>query len=253
MPSIKELRKICQNSEESPDWRSQSIEGRLNRILSIYLTWIFIKLPFTPNQITVFGTTVYLVGAFVFSFSNYIWNLIGVGLIIVSFWLDAVDGELARYRKLATGGGVGGVYVEPVSHDVQYGFLFLPISYGAYLLTGSILPVLAGFLATSSKLMFRLLEFRWNTLARFWDAQKGEFYGLAKGGKQYSPATVRYFVYRNFFTGTGMIFPLFFASLLNRIQLFLYFYGVFYVLLWSMLLFRQIGRIRRQSRGMPAA
>lgn len=246
MPTIKELRTICQNSEESPDWRSQSLEGRCNRIFSIYLTWIFVRLPFTPNQITVFGTAVYLAGAGLFALNNYVWNFIGVGLIIFSFWLDAVDGELARYRKLSTGGGVGGVYTEPVSHDIQYGFVFLPIAYGAYLHTGSVLPIFAGFLATSSKLMFRLLEFRWNTLERFWSAQRGEFYGLAKAvGKQRSPATIRYFIFRNLFTGTGMIFPLLAASIINRIEWFVYFYGICYFLLWAMLFLKQINKIRR--------
>lgn len=248
MPTIKELRDICQRSEGSPDWRSQSLEGRLNRVISIYFTWVFIRLPFSPNQITAFGTAVYLAGAAMFAFNSYKLNFVGVALIIISFWLDAVDGELARYRKLTTGGGVGGVYTEPVSHDIQYGFVFLPIAYGAYLHVGAAWPLVAGFLATSAKLMFRLLEFRYNTLDRFWSAQKGETYGLAKVTGQRSPATVKYFIFRNLFTGTGMIFPLLAATLLNKIEWFVAFYATCFSLLWLMLFFRQLGKISRHLR-----
>lgn len=245
MPSIKELRLLCQNSETSPNWRTQSIEGRLNRIFSIYLTWIFIRLPFSPNQITIAGTTVYLIGASLFLKNNIQWQLGGVGLIIFSFFLDAVDGEVARYRKMTAGGGVGGAYVEPVSHDVQYAFVFLPIGIGAVLATGNLWPLVAGFVATSTKLLFRLLEFRYNNLVRFWSEREGKIYGVIKEKKE-TPATFSYFIFRNFFTGTGMIFPLLVAVLLGRIQWFLYFYALSYFALWVYLFRKQIRRIKNK-------
>ena len=242
MPSIKELRLLCQNSETSPNWRSQSIEGRMNRIFSIYLTWIFIHLPFTPNQITVFGTSVYLVGAGFFLKHQYWWNVAGVGMIVLSFLLDAVDGELARYRKMTTGGGVGGAYVEPVSHDVQYAFVFLPIGIGVSLGMGTFWPLVAGFVATSTKLLFRLLEFRYNNLVRFWSEREGQTYGVIKEKKD-TPATFSYFIFRNLFTGTGMIFPLLAAVLLKHVDWFLYFYAAGFFALWIYLFRKQINRI----------
>jgi len=242
MPSIKELRLICQNSETSPNWRSQSLEGRINRVFSIYLTWVFIHLPFTPNQITIFGTSVYLVGAGFFLKHQYWWNLAGVGMIILSFLLDAVDGELARYRKMTAGGGVGGAYVEPVSHDVQYAFVFLPIGIGATLATNNLLPLIAGFIATSTKLLFRLLEFRYNNLVRFWSEREGQTYGVIKEKKD-TPATFSYFIFRNLFTGTGMIFPLLTSVLLQHVEWFLYFYALGFFALWVYLFRKQIRRI----------
>ena len=197
MPTIKELRKICQGSAESPSLLSQSLMGKFNRVFSIYLTWIFIHLPFTPNQITIFGTALYLLGAGLFLKHDFVWNLAGVLLIIFSFLVDAVDGELARYRKMVTGGGVGGVYVEPVSHDVQYGWVFLPVALGQYWETNSILPMIFGFAATSGKLLFRLLEFRYDTLTRFWAERKGATYGLSQA-PQKTPKTPQYFIFRNF-------------------------------------------------------
>lgn len=248
MPSIKELRQICQSSPESPSLMSQSIMGRFNRVFSIYLAWIFIHLPFTPNQITVFGTALYLLGAGLFLKHEFAWNLAGVILIIISFLVDAVDGELARYRKMVGGGGVGGVYVEPVSHDVQYGWVFLPISLGAYYGTGSVYPLIFGFAATSGKLLFRLLEFRYNTLTRFWAEQRGATYGLTEA-PQKTPKTVQYFIFRNFFTGTGMTMMLLIATLFRRVDWWLYFYGASFFLLWCALQIKQIQKIRRHLKG----
>lgn len=226
---------------------SQSIMGKFNRVFSIYLTWIFIHLPFTPNQITIFGTALYLLGAGLFLKHEFAWNLAGVLLIILSFLVDAVDGELARYRKMVEGGGVGGVYVEPVSHDVQYGWVFLPIALGQYWETSSILPMIFGFAATSGKLLFRLLEFRYNTLTRFWAERKGQTYGLSQS-VQRTPKTIQYFIFRNFFTGTGMTMMLLIATLLGQVDWWLYLYGTSFFLLWCLLQLKQVKKIRKILR-----
>lgn len=221
--------------------------GRFNRVFSIYLTWIFIRLPFTPNQITIFGTAIYLFGAGLFLKHQFAWNLTGVLLIVLSFLIDAVDGELARYRKMVTGGGVGGVYVEPVSHDVQYGWVFLPIGLGSFWETGLVWPLVAAFAATSSKLLFRLLEFRYNVLLRFWAERKGETYGLVPS-PQTTPKTLQYFVFRNFFTGTGLTMMLLIAVIIRRVDLFLYFYGASFFLLWLILFTKQTIRIQTKMK-----
>jgi len=247
MPTIKELRQVCQNSEESPSWKTQSFEGRFNRIFSIYLTWIFIKLPFTPNQITIFGTLLYLFAASLFVFNVFIFNVIALVLIFISFLLDAVDGELARYRKMSKGGGVGGAYVEPVTHDIMYAFFFLPISIGATVtFNNNVFLILAAFIATISKLLFRLAEFRYDALIRFWAEQKGEKVGYKQNVK--TPPTIFYFIFRNFFTGTGIFTLLIPAVLLNRLDLFLYFYALSFFLLWCYKMFRQQVRIRNKLK-----
>lgn len=244
MPSIKELRRICQGSD-APSARSQSIMGRFNRVFSIYLTAVFIHLPFTPNQITVFGTALYLAGAGLFLKHEFAYNLTGVLLIIVSFLVDAVDGELARYRKLTAGGGVGGVYVEPVTHDVQYAWVFLPIAVGQYLERALLLPLLAGFVATSSKLLFRLLEFRYDALQRFLREQNGT--GERPREIPKTPTTISYFIFRNFFTGTGMTLVLFITVLARHVDWFLYFYGAGFFLLWVILQMKQVKKIWRKQ------
>ncbi|MCG2694403.1 CDP-alcohol phosphatidyltransferase family protein [Candidatus Parcubacteria bacterium] len=242
MIGIKELRKICQKSEYAPSWRTQSLEGRINRIFSIYLTWIFIHTPITPNKITAIGTIFYLSGAFLFIFNKYNLHIAGLLLMFVSFILDASDGEVARYRKYK-GAGIGGAYVEPVSHDIMYSFFFLPIGVGVSLAIGNLLPIIAAFVATVSKLLFRLAELRYDFLERVLTEARGEIFKYSKGGE--TPKSLSYFVYRNFFTGTGMFLFLVVAVFIEHIDWFLYFYAVSFFFFWCYKMFRQFKRIKK--------
>ena len=251
MPSIRELRDICQNSSQAPSWRSQTFYGRLNRFWAIYLTWIFIRLPFTPNQITIAGTAVFLAGAACFLGGTRAWNLAGILLIMFSYALDAVDGELARYRKLPSKFDMGGVYVEPVSHDVQYGWMFLPIALGVFFKTGSPWAFVAGFAATSGKLLFRLLEFRYDAFRRYADETRGTVYGWVT--KRSTPSSFLYLLYRNTAVTTGTIPLLLVASIVDRVDLFLYGYGAFLFALWLALFFRNARRVNATSAAAQSA
>lgn len=240
--TIQEMRLRCQGGGgKAPSLASQTLWGRLNRVFSIYLTWVFVRLPFTPNQITVTGTLVFLVGCALFGFGNPTYNFIGWGLIVLSFLLDAVDGELARYRNVMKKFDLGGVYVEPVSHDVQYGFMFIPLGIGASVMTGTLYPMIAASIATTCKLLFRLLEFRHTAAMRHIDEVEGKVYGHSTGKK--TPVTWSYFIYRNVFVITGMIPLLLVASLINHIDWFVYFYAVSLSMLWAYLFLRHIKRI----------
>lgn len=245
--TIRELRERCQGTgSKAPSLASQTLWGRLNRVFSIYLTWIFIRLPFTPNQITVFGTIVFLIGCGLFAVGTPLYNYIGWGLIVLSFLLDAVDGELARYRNVMKRYDLGGAYVEPVSHDVQYGLMFLPIGFGASMVTGTIYPMVFAFLATSFKLMFRLLECRLGIVMRHINEVDGKFYGNSTGEK--TPTTWSYFLYRNIFVITGMIPLLLIASLINHVDWFVYFYGASLGALWAYLFLRHVRRIWKTAK-----
>ncbi len=230
MPSIKELRQICQHSEQAPSWRTQSIEGKINRVFSIYLTWVLAhtKIPVTAVNIT--GTLFYIGGAALFIFNDLKFQVAGLILMFISFILDACDGELARYRKLSPRElTVGGSFIEPVTHDVMYAFFFLPIGIGASLASGTLYPIIAAFAATAAKLVFRLLECR-HALLDLRTRAKEENPPEVK--KPQAPQSLLYLAYRNFFTGTGMFFMLIISLAVKRIDWFLYFYAASFFLFW---------------------
>ncbi|MDZ4221423.1 MAG: CDP-alcohol phosphatidyltransferase family protein, partial [Patescibacteria group bacterium] len=101
--TIKELRNICQDS--GPSKASQSVFGKLMRLVSIYFTKLFIGLGATPNHITVSGTVIYLIGIGLIATGQLTYGLIGFGLLIVSTIFDACDGELFRFRGYREGYG----------------------------------------------------------------------------------------------------------------------------------------------------
>lgn len=244
--TIKELRKICQGSEKAPSLASQTLYGRFSRIFSIYFTWVFIKLPFTPNHITVAGSAVFLLGCGLFAFNRFDLNITGWLLIVLAFILDGVDGELARYRNVMKKYDIGGAYVEPVSHDMQYGFMFLPLGIGASIAVGNFLPLVGAFLATTAKLQFRLLEFRLGAVTRHMDERDGKVYGYTQGKS--TPTTWSYFFYRNVFAVTGMIPLILVATLLRHIDWLMYFYGIALPLIWAYLFFRHVNRIWKTAK-----
>ncbi len=245
MRTIKELRKICQKSEAAPSWRTQSIEGKFNRIFSIYLTRIFVYFSVSPNQITTLGVLFYLFGACLFIFNDIKLQTAGLFALFISFVLDACDGEVARFRagEGKKNGVAGGAYVEPVSHDVMYAFFFLPIGIGAALAVDNLLPIIAAFFATSFKLIFRLLECRRALLGYCDLSASGNVSNLVK---QETPKTLIYFIYRNVFTGTGMFFALIVAVALKHIDWFLYFYAISFFSLWCYKLMRQWNDIKNK-------
>ena len=82
----------------------------------------------------------------------------------------------------------------------------------------------AAFVATSSKLAFRLLECREELL--FLRRNNAVLLSAeAHEKKKEPPPSLLYFIYRNFFTGTGMFFVLAVMVILGRVEYFLYFYS----------------------------
>lgn len=74
----------------------------INRPLSRQITKFFVKLPFTPNQITVFNFLLSVVSGFLLSLNGYLGLLLGGLLTQISSIFDGVDGEIARLKYLET-------------------------------------------------------------------------------------------------------------------------------------------------------
>jgi len=88
-----------------------------------------------------------------FIFNTFGWNLVASALIFLSIVFDGCDGEMARFLECSS--GFAGAYNEPVSHDVEYGLMFIPITLGLHFSGFSVWYVFAGFLASIFKLMER--------------------------------------------------------------------------------------------------
>lgn len=243
LPSVAELRALCQKTAPNPE--RESVVGRFSRIFSIYVTRILIRTPLTPNQITVLSTIVFFVGLSMFSLGSMLWNIVGSAVIFFSIILDGCDGEVARYKK--NGSIAGTLYVEPVSHDVQYGLAFPLLGAFVFLQTGQPVYLVLGFVASVAKLLYRHLE------TRFWTLQHQNISdpGIERLKQEYraKPVYVRlvYWVNKNIFSSTGVFLMIFAASLAGRIDMYLWLYGLGYAALWLVLFLKQV-RLIAQTR-----
>ncbi|HLD31523.1 MAG TPA: CDP-alcohol phosphatidyltransferase family protein [Patescibacteria group bacterium] len=234
--SIFELRQRCQAS--SPNPQGESLVGRFSRVFSIYFTRFFIFTSLTPNQITGLSVIVFFGGLLLLLFDSQIWNIVAAIIIFFSIILDGCDGEVARYRK--SGGITGTLYVEPMSHDIQYGLAFFLVGLILFKQTGESTLIVAGAGASIAKLIYRLLD------ARAWalktarqtveELRQESLNHLVNFQDQFLVRRIYYWVNKNLFSSTALFPVLLIAALLGRMELFLYFFCVGYTL-FSILLF----------------
>ncbi len=237
---IRELRRRCQGTAPAPE--RETFTGKKARFFSIFLTRLLLLTPITPNMITVISVLVFMTGVFLFLTQNYVAAIVGAVLVFCATVLDGCDGEIARFRGLKY--AAGALYVEPVSHDVQYGVMFLPLGIAAAVASGSWVPLAFAFAAGASKLMARLLEnrhwfFTHAIILAEADVQKIRAAFTAR------PAWRRLISWtkRNLFTSNGMILPLLLAAVFRHVDWYVYFYGVCFPLLWLLIFFKQIRTI----------
>lgn len=241
--TIAELRKQCQYI---PPEVMQTVAGKVSRWFSIYLTWFLLRIKTTPNQITVFATFLYLIGAGLFALNDFVLNFVAFGFLMVSTLFDASDGEVARFYQYK--GGYGNSYVEPLSHDIMYGLMFMPIAFGAYQMTGSVVFLLAGAATTIFKLLFRMTQVRFFYGVQQLMPERGHHDPTKKLIEQSGFTKLVYTVYRNTATSSGLHVFLLLAIIFYRLDVFIVAYACIFFLLWCGLFMRQMLRFSNISK-----
>jgi phosphatidylglycerophosphate synthase len=136
----------------------QGIGYLLHRNISIFVSYFIVRfLPFvTPNMLSVAMLAVALYGSWLIFVGDITTRIIGVLVVYLSFLLDKVDGEVARYKKMES---LRGVYLDEWYHALApFTFLigfFFPFAYGAGAST-TLLLMLGIFLT-----LFRRYERKW--------------------------------------------------------------------------------------------
>jgi len=114
---------------------TDGIFARMNRKISIPISRQIIKLPITPNLVSLFTLIVGLVAGIFFARGGY-WNMLaGAVLSVWASILDGCDGEVARLKLMETDFGC---WLETVCDWLYYLFIFGGIAVG---LTKTLEPV----------------------------------------------------------------------------------------------------------------
>ncbi|OHA15167.1 MAG: hypothetical protein A3G52_03495 [Candidatus Taylorbacteria bacterium RIFCSPLOWO2_12_FULL_43_20] len=226
--SIKELRHKLQRT--APEGASETYVGKSVRFFSIYLTKAVSATRATPNQITFLGVLIFLSGVSVFLFRSYALNFLGVALIYVSIIFDAADGEVARLKGNQS--GIGGSYVEPLSHDFQYALMFIPLTLSVYISTSEVVIVYVGFAATVFKLLHRFLTIRFEHVFMMKNGTSRDAIGSDE--KYISlPHKIYKFFNRNIFSSVGLPIPLLVFVILDRVDLFIWFFAIGFFVIFA--------------------
>jgi len=144
--SIKRLRKICQKPDEifKKD-KIYNFTSIFYRYISIYITKLFIKTNITPNQITIVSALIILVAAAFFGMGSTVFSIYGIFLLHLYWIFDLCDGEVARYKKMAS---FNGSFLDLIGHVIIFPLVFISISIGLFRQTGDFYLLFLGFSAT---------------------------------------------------------------------------------------------------------
>ena len=118
LPSVKELRRMCQLPMSHADtWQDKIICRRF----SIYITRLLLPLGVKADQVTfIFMMTGMVAGLFFLSAGK--WSYLA-GVFTLQLWhiLDGVDGEIARFREETS---ITGIYFDNIIHYIVHPYLF---------------------------------------------------------------------------------------------------------------------------------
>jgi phosphatidylglycerophosphate synthase len=132
------------------------------RKLSLHISWFIIrkKINITPNQVTIFSTFVGCAGAFLFFKGEYKYAVIGAVILFLWNIFDAIDGEIARFKKMKS---VNGLFLELTLDILVLAICFLGIIFLVYKKTNSIYIFIIGLFDITFFLFYRLAE-----ASKFW-------------------------------------------------------------------------------------
>jgi len=142
--SIEELKKICfkGNYEGLPIYPRY-----VTHKISIRIVKLLLHSSITPNQITLLSIVVGIISSIMFAVAIPVYFLAGALILELYYVIDAVDGQLARYKKLSS---MTGGYFDYVSNYIVHPCVFFCIGLGLVRHSGDILPIVFAFSASVS-------------------------------------------------------------------------------------------------------
>jgi phosphatidylglycerophosphate synthase len=126
----------------------------LSRPVSKRMTGWLLNTRITPNQVTVFSLILGLGSALCFFIGGYGMGIGAAGLLLLSIWVDGVDGEIARIKFMES---PFGAKLDIICDNVVHVAVFFAIGVGLYQVHGETIYMLLGFFAAAGSLMAFIL------------------------------------------------------------------------------------------------
>ncbi len=117
----------------------------VTRKLSIWITYVLRHSPLTPNTVTAFWVGLGLLSAVLLIPHLYGVSLLAVLLLYLTWILDNVDGELARYKQQFS---IAGNLLDMLGHEIIFSTVFACLTFSMILQHQSTFYICTGLLAT---------------------------------------------------------------------------------------------------------
>jgi hypothetical protein len=139
-PTLRELRGRVHKSRhrEIGSWLAR----RVGRPSAVYGTWFALRLGVSAHQVTLLALAINGAAAVAIATGSRLGFVLGVALALLAFWLDHVDGQVARWRGTAS---LSGVYFDYLMHHAANLGLGFALGYGLAQRTGDVRWAAAGF------------------------------------------------------------------------------------------------------------
>jgi len=139
-PTLTELRACVQKGRhrEIGNWLAR----RLARPSAVYGCWLAVRLGLSAHQVTAMAWITSLAGAVAIGSGERWMFVLGAALAHLAFWLDHVDGQVARWRETAS---LDGVYLDYLMHHAANLALGFALGYGLTARSGEPRWTIAGF------------------------------------------------------------------------------------------------------------
>ncbi len=126
---------------------------RVGRPSAVYGTWLAVRLGLSAHQVTAMALAANLGAALAIGTGTRAGFLAGVALAWLGYWLDHVDGQVARWRGTSS---LGGVYLDYLMHHAASLALGYALGHGLAARTGMLGWAAAGWLAGAGWLFLGL-------------------------------------------------------------------------------------------------
>jgi hypothetical protein len=150
-PTLAELRARAQKARhrEIGNWLAR----RVARPTAVYGTWLAVRLGLSANQVTAAAWLSSMAAAVAIGWGSRAMFVVGVTLAHLAFWLDHVDGQVARWRGTAC---LDGTYLDYLMHHAASLATGFALGYGLAARSGDPRWSIAGLAIASGWLMLGL-------------------------------------------------------------------------------------------------
>jgi len=179
METIYELRAICQKPKiamrEKVGVTYNDFMSRFYLKISIYFTWLCLRLGMSANGVTLLSGAFAVIGGFFLALKSVWMVLLGAVFLFLYYVLDFSDGEVARYNKESS---ITGSFLDWYMLFVRDAAMFVGLALGALIYDYNTVMLLCAFLALLTPIMLKTI------ISSGWTVISWTRFGVIKTGNE---------------------------------------------------------------------